>query len=64
MENKKVLSLDEKMDVIIHYLSSINYLLLYGDKVNKNDHFEELNKRTGAIQSTSELLESDQIHAS
>jgi len=50
-ENKKI---EEKLDVIIHHLSSINHLLLYGDNVKKDEHYTELQRRiknsTQAIQ--------------
>jgi hypothetical protein len=43
-ENKTI---EEKLDVIIQHLSSINYLLLYGDKVTKDSHYAELQRRIG-----------------
>lgn len=50
MENVKetaseLAALNGKMDIIIQHLSSINYLLLYGNRVDKDSHYDELNSR-------------------
>lgn len=54
-------AIENKLDAIITHLSSINYILLYGERIDKDKHFEELNRRLNKItQSKQELLESDQ----
>lgn len=50
MENVKetasdVAALEKKMDIIIQYLSSMQYLMMYGDKINKNEHYTAFAER-------------------